>query len=650
MICKHTVFSLGTRDAAWYRLECSTDNLPGLHRPVDSSPAYLRRGIISVFSAFLLATVFAFVAFSVDTGLIVWTQTNMQNAADAASLAAAQELASVVVQSGEDQGEPSADPGSKAVAKARDMAENVAARNGAYVDPNSDVTFGRRSFDAVTNTWPIVWGQSPFNVVKVTVRRDNQDTSQADGKLRLAFGWAVGKSTANLRASASAFVEARDIVTVLDYSGSMNYDSQYRADTLATLGQTALEANLHDIWQDLGSPTYGNLPYEPTFATVTKSPGSIVWPGPTADITFAQNVSSVKLTYSGGGSQSFTGGTPGQVKTYQGTGSYSGKVITKADLKVGSTWTSYNFNDTNTIKAALGLSSVPYPYPSGSWSNYIDYCRDSTGATSWYDSQISKAGYRRKFGMKTLVEFWMKHFKQFSETPDHWKTRHYPFHAVKEGASLLCDFLEDLDYGDHLGLVTYDTNSRIETCLCDAGMPSVDLGSHWITDDYNAIDTIQRHKQAGHYGDTTNIGGGLTDAINLLQDHGRYGARPTIILMTDGNANVHDPSYSLPPDWNWNSVTDFDGDGTADYSTSDPDAMYAIGRAKEAADLGIRVHSLGVGANADTALLQAIAHIGGGIYIEVPGGTSVSQMENEVRAAFREIAAKLPPPKLVYEE
>jgi hypothetical protein len=252
--------------------------------------------------------------------------------------------------------------------------------------------------------------------------------------------------------------------------------------------------------------------------------------------------------------------------------------------------------------------------------------------------------------MKTLVEFWLKHYAAFDETPVLWTTRHYPFHAVKEGASLFCDLLYEVGYGDRLGLVTYDTNSRIETSLNDPGMPIVFLGDDWLTQNYEDIDTIQRHKQAAHYGNTTNIGGGLNDAINLLRDHGRYGARPTIVLMTDGNANQRDTNWTLPANWDWNEITDFDGDGQANYATSDANALYAIGKAKEAADLEYTVHCLAVGANADRDLLKAIAFVGNGTYIEIPGGSSVSQMEAEVRAAFEEIATKLPPPRLVYDE
>jgi hypothetical protein len=48
--------------------------------------------------------------------------------------------------------------------------------------------------------------------------------------------------------------------------------------------------------------------------------------------------------------------------------------------------------------------------------------------------------------------------------------------------------------------------------------------------------------------------------------------------------------------------------------------------------------------------MQAIAHAGGGISITVPGGSTIADMEAEVELAFTQIAAKVPPPKLVYDE
>ena len=617
-------------------------------KAVSSGPRR-RRGVIVLVAAVLLTVLFGFAGFAVDTGMIMSHQTTLQNAVDAAALAASQEIVGAVRAAGDSQGDATIDASSIAVAEARQVAEQVAALNGVYIDPNRDVQFGKRVYNASTNTWPIEWGAEPYNVVSVTAHRDNDNPELPDAKLRLNFGWALGMPAVSLEATAAAFVEARDVVVVLDYSGSMSYDSQFRSQTLAKLGQAAVESNLRQIWEDLGSPLYGNLQFTPDYATVSKSPGSARWMGKSVVVTFSQAAANVKLYYTSGGSQTFSGGSIGQVKTYQGSGSYSGKMLSKIQIGVGTTWTTYDFYDSTTIKTALGLNSVTYPYPEGSWNNYIDYCRNASSGTSYYDSQIDATGYRCKFGMMTLTEFWLKHFRKHNQTPDLWKTRHYPFHAMKEGTTLFLDFLSELEFGDWVGLVTYETGSRVEVMLDEAGMPFVDISSQPITNDYDAINTIQVHKQAAHYGTTTNIGGGLADAVALLSEHRRYGARPTILLMTDGNANERDPDWSMPADWVWSQLTDYDGDGDADYSTSDQDKIYAMDMARRAVNQGFTIHTLCVGADADVDMMQAIAFMGGGISINVPGGTTIAQMEEELRAAFRQIAANVPPPKLVYQ-
>ena len=59
-----------------------------------------RRGIIVVLTSFLLTVLFAFLALSVDTGRVVLTETRMQNATDAAALAASQEITAAVYAAG----------------------------------------------------------------------------------------------------------------------------------------------------------------------------------------------------------------------------------------------------------------------------------------------------------------------------------------------------------------------------------------------------------------------------------------------------------------------------------------------------------------------------------------------------------------------
>jgi len=221
------------------------------NQPNDSQrllrPPRRRQGVIVVLTGFALVAVFAFVALSVDTGRIVHAETQMQNAVDAASLAAAQEITAAVYAAGQGQGSANIDANSIAVEAARAMAAQVAEANGVYIDPTNDVRFGKRGFDEASGTWPIQWDVAPFNVVQVVARRTGSDLEQPDGEFPLAFGWAVGRDHVPIQTSATAFVEARDLVIVLDFSASMNDDSSLRSG----LGLTQAENSLDAMWDAL---------------------------------------------------------------------------------------------------------------------------------------------------------------------------------------------------------------------------------------------------------------------------------------------------------------------------------------------------------------------------------------------------------------
>ena len=567
-----------------------------------------RRGIAVVLTGFCLCVVFAFVAMSVDTGRMVLTETNMQNGVDAAALAAAQEITAAVHAAGASNSSVNLDANSIAAAAARSMAEQVAAANGIYIDPATDVRFGKRSYNETNGTWPIVWDQSPYNVVQVVARRTNEDTTAPDGQLPLAFGWAVGRSKVPIQASATAFVEARDIVTVLDFSASMNDDSSLKS--INSLGQSAVEDSLDAMWDSLAD-------------------ANLQWPDT---------------------------GNPKILPAYGRINSYSG--------------TYYSSNNTNYIFNYLKLGernsdgSPKYPFPqSGRYSDGTPRPQPSASYSDalWkdyiYHTRRLNGPYRKKYGFRTIMDYLQE--KRYSRTSseDMWRMPHYPFNAIKNGASLFCEFLTDLDFGDQLGLVSYGAWAVKEWSHYD-GEVDIDISDDPITNDYATIDTIQRRHQAGDYDGWTGMGDGILKAHELLigspgdpddDGHVRYGARPTMLIMTDGQTNQGPSGWSMPNDFQWSDWTDYDGDGNADYSTSDWKKQYAFWEATEAARRGITLHTMAVGAGADRNLMRAIAFVGGGQYIDVPGGTTVAEMEEDLLDAFRQIAAKVPPPKLVFE-
>ena len=88
---------------------------------------------------------------------------------------------------------------------------------------------------------------------------------------------------------------------------------------------------------------------------------------------------------------------------------------------------------------------------------------------------------------------------------------------------------------------------------------------------------MQRRHQAGEYNGWTAMGDGILKARELLvgaagdpddDGYSRYGARPTMLVMTDGQTNQAPSGWSMPAGFNWAEWTDYDGDGTADYSTA----------------------------------------------------------------------------------
>ena len=582
-------------------------NLP-TKTPPRTHAAQNRKGIIVVLTGFALVAVFAFVALSVDTGRIVLTETDMQNAVDAASLAAAQEITAAVYAAGQGSGSANIDANSIAVQAARDMAFQVAEANGVYIDPATDVRFGKRKFDAATGTWPIEWDSSPYNVVQVMARRTATDDAAApDAEFPLAFGWAVGRESVPIQTSATAFVEARDLVVVLDFSASMNDDSSLRSG----LGEDAAEDALDDMWDAL-------VAADPKFWGTNQS----------------------KFPEDGFGNLDSYYGLHTTANTY------------------------------SSIRAALGVDqnnsdgTRKYPFPqAGRYSDGSEKGKpsNSTSDSRWNDYiyyVYNKSGtYNKRYGYRTLMDYLQENRYSSDRSEDLWRTPHYPFHAIKEGTSLFLDFLTELDFGDEVGLVSYGAWA-VQEMTHDDGDVDIDITDDPITNDYATINTIQRRHQAGHYSGWTGMGDGILKARELLvgdaddpndDGYSRYGARPTMIIMTDGQTNQGPSGWSMPGDFDWDDWTDYDGDGVADYSTSNWKKQYSFWEATEAIKRGITLHTLAVGQGADRELMEAIAFAGGGIYINVPGGSTISALESQLLDAFRNIASNVPPAKLVYE-
>jgi hypothetical protein len=571
-------------------------------------PLRRRRGAIVVLAALLMVTIFAFVAFAIDIGFIALTRSRLQNNADAGALAAAQELSGI-------------DSPATVRANARQAALDVVVANAggslanANFDPNLDVVFGRQTYDPVTQTYSYQWGDefTPYNVVKVFGRRDMRPpdplTSEVlDQRLPLFFAPVIGENKAAVETFAVASFQPRDIVVVLDFSHSMCYDSQFYR--LGLMGQSSIETSLQQIWQDLGSPVYGNMTFAPQWLTWhgVAAAGSIphvdvTWKGTSVAVTSTSNITKVRMKFSNGNTQTVNGSST--TGTFQGSGSNNSKEITaawvlsngNANLSSGGYGEGFDFTNSGVI-AALGLSGVSYPYPGGSWNEFVDYV---TGESS----DITDAGYKYKFGLMLWVNYIQDYHGSYADTPDLWKTREQPTAILKAGVNLFIDYLTSMEAEDKVGLSVYSLGNSTGAKL-----------EQGLTTDLNKIKTITQQRQAGHYDPYTNIGAGMKLARLELEANARPKAFRLMVVMTDGVVNR--PT---------NATT-----GRA----------LVLSEAALANNSKIKILTISMGVMADADLMQQVADATGGEHYHVPGGANFATYEQQLLDAFRAIAASRP--------
>src|SRR4051812_12247289 len=173
-----------------------------------AAPAVRRRlfgqkrfGAIVVLAAFFMIVLLAIVAFAVDTGYIVTVNTELKRAADSGALAGAGSLI---------DGSPTA------ILKAREYVSLNNVASSKVADTNVDVQTG--SWDPVARKF--IAGVTPASAIKVSLLSGNKS---------LFFGGLLGTSQFNSTADAIAVYQPRDIMVVLDYSGSMTDDSKLSA-------------------------------------------------------------------------------------------------------------------------------------------------------------------------------------------------------------------------------------------------------------------------------------------------------------------------------------------------------------------------------------------------------------------------------------
>ncbi len=559
-----------------------------------------RRGAIIVLTAILMIVLMGLLALSIDTGYMYTMQTELDRSVDAAALAGAASLVDGTQQASDKVVEYLVrNPVGSSEGAITD--ERLAEFTSQFLaDHGSD-------YDVQIGNWNAVTGQlEPVSqypsAIAVSMRYPN---------LPLFFGRVLGKGSFSIESQAIAMYQPRDIALVLDFSGSMNDDSELQA--VSKLGFTNVMNNLQQMYAQLGSPQYGDLEFEPQYITVEGQPPlDATQPQITVEyrynavyVTSTLPLDNVVLKFSDNTTRKFSG-----LSGTTGTFSYNGKAIYRTWVKSGNNLSGegfeygepFDFSSTtirSTIKAALGLDTVPYPYPSGSWNSFIDYGRN--------DSANSNAGFKYKFGYANLISYWLAQQPASYQTPDLWKVSAEPVTAVKDSVDVFMDYIQQVDTNDRVALIVYDGpdgNALVETPL---------------TTNLALVADLMRHRQAGHYHNYTNIGAGMEAGRRELEQNGRTMAFKMIVLMTDGNANWHNGVY----------------DTTAAVN-------HVISEAYASAGLNFPIVTISLGVNADVSLMNQVAEITESRTFNVPGGASVAAYREGLFEVFRDIADNRP--------
>jgi hypothetical protein len=590
-----------------------------------------RRAVVAIQVAVLIVVLIGFAALTVDLGALYNTRGDLQRSVDASALAAASKM------SDWSNGDPLED--------ARQLAASYVERNavlghGVTLDQLTDVVFGRALYNAETQRYDFVPTMDSPDAVHVRLRHT---ADSPNGTIPLYFARIFGRTHTEMATEAMAMMVPRDVALVADLSASHTDDSEFR-------NYRSTEINLYDVWDDLpgGSDDVGACDGVSCDAghscvegaCVPSGPGALAGPawGYFRELGFGTeeipttydpvtDPGLIRLGYNSNWTNAqlsshlaAQGYSPAEVnaimaRDYDSSGAYPYRVAVALGLAFwnsgipGGLWESRAAPAGN-ANAWIGSNELEWTESvlSQSLSNsddiWIDYINTYMRGTSSEMYQANSA-FRYRFGLKTFVNYLLEQRGSHSETPELADVREQPMQAVKDAVTYMTQYIDDLATDDKLSLEVYGTTGRHE----------VDL-----TRDYASVSSRLNELQAGHYDGWTNCGGGLQRAIEeLTGPRARLSAKKMIILLTDGNANVNAAGQ----------VDDEEG-GNA----------YALERAQAAAELGIMVFAVSVGAEANQGLMQQIADIGHGEHFHAEG--SIEEYSEQLASIFLRLGGTRP--------
>ncbi len=561
---------------------------------------------------------------------------DLQRTADAAALAAAQELG--VAGDG------------LATQRAFTVAQDFAERNPTLIGDvqlaSSDVSFGSAWIDPATGRYVFEQGTEFPNAIRVEARRTENAPS---GPVPLMFAQVFGIRSTNIAARATAILTPRDIVFVLDLSSSHNDDSSLRS-------YRNIEIDNRPVWEKLFDQTVREQPLEDGFASGPVFGNMNDW-GMASTGPDWQYASDPGLTYLprnkkwgltsewasqtlvSNGHSSYTASEMVAINasSYDAdVASYRRRVLVGLGIyrwKSGLAGGQPGGNGDSRIDASEVQTMVPWPSSTtnpatackkvgGSWTEFVDYVASSASSMCRYDPDSQLYGnpnLRYRYGLKTWVDFLQEKENTDSQSPGLAGTPQQPMQAVADGVLESLNIIEDLDSSDLVGLASYATYGY--------GPAEKPGQMAWLTDDLASLRSNVAMLHPGMWTSTTNIAQGIDKGVEVLLNSPR--ARPNaakiMILLTDGKANQ---TRANPTQY-------YD-----ELCTSCPPREDARDAAGDARRQGIRIYTVSVGANADIPLMQAIAEIGSGRHSHAQG--SIESYRQQLQEIFRDLGNRRP--------
>lgn len=154
-------------------------------------------------------------------------------------------------------------------------------------------------------------------------------------------------------------------------------------------------------------------------------------------------------------------------------------------------------------------------------------------------------------------------------------------------------FIVNLTSGDQSALISFNNSANLLKNLSNDHSAAK-----------TAIDSLTVQATNG-----TNIGDAILSASNKLTERGNPKANQVIILLTDGKANQPN------------------GEG---YGENQADIDYAISNAQNAANLGQKIYTIGLGTGVNQTMLQNIAALTSGQYYPASQGSQLEGIYNQI--------------------